>query len=367
VSANGTQPLVAIVGLANVTNAALAAAWTELGLRTEVLATEELARLRPGDIAIGRLDLLPTLDGIEPRLESLLELAQRGVRLLNRPSALLRAHDKLLTAHALAEAGLPHPQSAHLGTAGEHCPLEPPVVVKPRYGSWGRDVTRCSTREELAACLASVEGRSWFFRDGALVQELVPPTGWDLRLVIAGGTVAGACARRAAAGEWRTNTSLGGVRSPAHPDAEALRLGVAAAAVVGADLVGVDLMRTPLGGWTIIELNGAVDFDRTCSLPGRDVFVDVAEALDLPLRMRKEDAMTTQLHNGLRSAIDVRATGACPMCGSDAWAAGGRLVAVMDADEDPSPISTLESLPFVCTACGFLRLHAVQALETIDD
>jgi hypothetical protein len=39
-----------------------------------------LERLRAGDVALGRLDVRRTLDGVEPRLLSLLELRRRGVR-----------------------------------------------------------------------------------------------------------------------------------------------------------------------------------------------------------------------------------------------------------------------------------------------
>jgi hypothetical protein len=50
---------------------------------------------------------------------------------------------------------------------------------------------------------------------------------------------------------------------------------------LGLDLAGVDLLPLPTGRYVVIELNGAVDFDRDYSLAGRDVFADVARALDL--------------------------------------------------------------------------------------
>ena len=50
------------------------------------------------------------------------------------------------------------------------------------------------------------------------------------------------------------------------------------------------------------------------------------------------------------------------MCGHDGWAGGDRLTEVTGPDE-PS----FQAIPFVCTNCGFVRLHAVQPLETIDD
>ncbi len=71
--------------------------------------------LEPGDVAIVRLDVLPSLDGVEPGLRQVRVLERRGVRVLNRPAALLAMHDKLRTARALAAAGLPHPRTTYVG------------------------------------------------------------------------------------------------------------------------------------------------------------------------------------------------------------------------------------------------------------
>ena len=73
--------------------------------------------MRPGDVVLGRLDVLPSVDGVEPGLEALRALEVRGVIVLNGPEALMRAHDKLLTAQVLAAAGLPHPET-RLAVAG---------------------------------------------------------------------------------------------------------------------------------------------------------------------------------------------------------------------------------------------------------
>lgn len=83
---------VAVVGWPQQTNRELVAAWRSLGLDVLLLTPDEaLARLQPGDVAIGRLDVVPTLDGIEPGLEALGTLTERGVRLLNSPEALVWA------------------------------------------------------------------------------------------------------------------------------------------------------------------------------------------------------------------------------------------------------------------------------------
>ncbi len=111
------------------------------------------------------------------------------------------------------------------------------------------------------------------------MQELVPPCGYDLRVVVAGGEVVGSVRRLAAPGEWRTNVALGGRRLPASVPAPARGLALAAAAALGADLVGVDLLPLQNGGWTVLELNGAADFTVEYSLPGRDVFDETARLL----------------------------------------------------------------------------------------
>jgi glutathione synthase/RimK-type ligase-like ATP-grasp enzyme len=108
----------------------------------------------------------------------------------------------------------------------------------------------------------------------------VPPVGYDLRLLVADRTVVGAVRRVAGPGEWRTNVSLGATRHPVVPPPAACALGIAAAVASRADFIGIDLL--PVGdGYTVIELNGAADFNETYSLPGRDVFHDAAAGLGL--------------------------------------------------------------------------------------
>ena len=261
------------------TNDALAAA--ELGdLRWEPMTPHvALERLRAGDVALGRLDVLPTLDGVDDGLWALGALAARGVVVLNDPAVLLAAHDKLLTARLLRRHGIPHPQTWHVRGENAAPRWGRSVVVKPRFGSWGLEVHRCDDPEALQTVLARARGAGWYRRHGALVQELVPPQGYDLRVVVAGGRVVGAAFRIAAPGEWRTNVALGGIRrevSEPPPDAAALAL--EAAGAIGAYLVGVDLLPDSRGGWVVAELNGAVEFTHGYA-PWHDVFVETASAL----------------------------------------------------------------------------------------
>jgi [lysine-biosynthesis-protein LysW]--L-2-aminoadipate ligase len=240
---------------------------------------QALALLEPGDVALARLDVKPTLDGVERGIRLLGRLAAKGVRVLNPPSAILACHDKLLTARALKRAGLPHPATAYAAPGQAlDSELQPPVVVKPRFGSWGAGITLCRDDQELAACLLGLAGEPWFERQGALVQELVTPLGYDLRLIVAGDEVVGAIERVAAAGEWRTNVALGATRRRVAPDAHAKHLALAAAAAVGGDFVGVDLLPTAGMDYVVLEINAAVDFTAEYSLGG-EVCACALEAL----------------------------------------------------------------------------------------
>ena len=196
----------------------------------------------------------------------------------NPPAALIVAHDKLLTARR---------SGARRPAAPAHDPPHPglpaavpelPVVLKPRFGSWGRDVERCATAEELDARSSGSAGSRWFLEHGALAQELVEPRGWDH-----------AARRRRRPrrrsgvpdrphGEWRTNAALGAQVEPVEPPPVAQALALAAARAARADLVGVDLLPTPNGGFLVLELNGAVDF-RPVVRPSGTSSADAVDAL----------------------------------------------------------------------------------------
>ena len=239
---------------------------------------EALARLGNGDAALGRLDIRRTFDGVEDGLWALAELGLDGVDVLNPPGALLSAHDKLATARALDRAGLPHPRTEALSAVAPP-KLDFPLVLKPRFGSWGRDVVRCDDPVSLRSQTSKLAQRPWFVTHGAIAQQFVPTFGHDLRLVVAGGTVVGAVKRVAAAGEWRTNIALGALRVPVTPPPRACELAIEAADAIGGDLVGVDLLPVGPGNYVVLEINGAVDFSSEYSLE-TDVFQAAAEALE---------------------------------------------------------------------------------------
>ena len=278
---------VAIIGsVENEATARLSDSWRGIGIDAIPLsAWEALDTLGRGDVAVCRLDVREGVDGVEDGLAALLLLERRGVRVVNSVRSLLRAHDKLRTARVLQAASLPHPQTTHLRPAqGLPAGTRYPIVLKPRFGSWGEDVALCANSVAASRYLERVRDQPWFRRHGALVQEALPSPGYDLRVIVAAGRLVGAARRIAAPGEWRTNVSCGGTLQAAAVSDDVAELARTAIAVIDGDFMGVDIL--PAGNsYVVLEVNAAVDFDETYSLGGRHVDDASAEAL-FPARRR---------------------------------------------------------------------------------
>jgi RimK family alpha-L-glutamate ligase len=270
------------------TNIALAArGWH--GAESHLFAPRDaLLNLRRGDVALNRLDVSPQLDGVEDGLWIVNQLEAQGVRVLNRPPALLAAHDKLITARLLSAAGIPHPRTRRLHHATSLEGLAMPIVVKPRFGSWGRDVELCGDRRAFDDYIRRMQRRDWW-RSGGVAQELVPPRSSDLRMIVSGGEIVGAATRLAAPGEWRTNVALGARPLAITPPPEACELALAAARQLGIDFAGVDLLPDD-DGWVVLEVNGAVDMRPSYSI-GADVFSAALASLE---RIAQKPSLASQ-------------------------------------------------------------------------
>ena len=279
------------------TDERLVTALSGCGVAAEIVLTADVpARVGAGDTVLGRIASLPTLDGVQGCVWDLRQLERRSVRILNPASALLATHDKLMTALRLARSDISHPKTAHVDHDDAAVPeLTLPVVVKPRFGSRGRDVVRCDDRASLHQTLHRLSSKRWFRRQGALVQELVGGRdGHDRRLLVCRGEVVGAVARETPEG-WRADAA-GALINPVEPTIEESAVAVDAAAAFRADLVVVELLTTD-GGPVVLELDAAADFDERYGLPGQDVFDEVARRLldDTSTSAQSETASATQI------------------------------------------------------------------------
>jgi RimK family alpha-L-glutamate ligase len=277
-----------VAGRSTLTDELLVEALRGRGIRSELVPAARVTTVtQSGDVVLGRLDVRKTLDSVEDGIWELRRVERRGIRVLNPAPSLYACHDKLQTALRRGRAGVPHPATSHIDSVEAPLRVGFPIVLKPRFGSWGADVFRCDSRSELERLWRQLTRRAWFRRQGVLVQELIPPAGCDLRVVVSRGRIVGAIERVAADGEWRTNIALGGQRRRVEPSTGARALALEAAGAVGGDLVGVDLLPLPGEGFAVLEVNGAVEFTREYSLAGEDVFAATAAALATDERKRE--------------------------------------------------------------------------------
>jgi RimK family alpha-L-glutamate ligase len=106
------------------------------------------------------------------------------------------------------------------------------------------------------------------------LQRFVAHPGWDLRAFVIGGRVVAAM-RRHGRGDWRTNVAQGGRAEPARVADDEAELAVRAAAAVGADAAGVDLLPGPAGEWYVLEVNAVPGWRAIAPVSGLDVAAEM--------------------------------------------------------------------------------------------
>jgi RimK family alpha-L-glutamate ligase len=207
------------------------------------------------DAVIVRTMPAGSLEQVVFRMDVLHRAQANGIRIVNSPAALEACVDKYLATAKLDAAGLPVPptvvcQDAEAALDAFHA-LGGDVVVKPLFGAEGRGLMRVSDPELAWRTFRTLE----LSQAVLYLQQFVRHPGWDLRVFVVGGRVLAAMRRYANDG-WRTNVSLGGRAEAVTLNADEVKLALAAAAAVGAEVAGVDLLPTPSGERIVLEVNG---------------------------------------------------------------------------------------------------------------
>jgi RimK family alpha-L-glutamate ligase len=109
------------------------------------------------------------------------------------------------------------------------------------------------------------------------VQRTIAPGGRDVRAFVVGGRVLGAIERRAPDGDWRTNVSRGGTARAIDLPESWAALALQAAALVGADYAGVDLLDGGDGRVYVLEVNGIPGWQGLQEATGIDVAAAIVE------------------------------------------------------------------------------------------
>jgi RimK family alpha-L-glutamate ligase len=205
------------------------------------------------DVVLGRIIPSGSLEQIIFRVDALHRLEDRGTRVVNSPRAIERTVDKFWTSTLLEQCGIPTPETvvcddpeeamAAYRTLGD-------VIVKPLFGSMGLGMVRVSDEEMAFRVFRTIEQ----IRGVYYVQRTVDHDGTDIRAFVLGGRVIAAIERRASG--WRTNLARGATARSLSLSEQLSALAVRAAAAVGADYAGVDLVTGGDGTTYVLEVNG---------------------------------------------------------------------------------------------------------------
>jgi tetrahydromethanopterin:alpha-L-glutamate ligase len=195
-----------------------------------------------------------SFEAVTLRLGILHALRETGVPVINDARAIERCVDKSTTSFLLARAGIATPatwavESPELAaTIVRRETAAGPLVLKPLFGSQGRGLRLIRSEQDLPDP-GAVKGVYYLQRYVAIEREGFR----DFRLLVSQGRVVTAMMRHAAS--WITNIKRGGRPVAAVVDADMKALALAAAAAVGADFAGVDIVHDGDGRPTVLEVN----------------------------------------------------------------------------------------------------------------
>jgi RimK family alpha-L-glutamate ligase len=252
--------------------------------------SSEQAPILTADAVLARIIPSGSLEQIIYRVDALHWIEEHGIPVMNSPRAIERSVDKFYTDARLHQAGLPTPETvvcetvasameavrAMLGRGpGEDPGTSNAVVIKPIFGSMGHGLVRISDPDVAFRVMKSLEQiRAVFY-----VQRAIDHGGRDIRVFIAGGRVIGAIERQAQAGEWRTNIARGATARPFELPPEWERVALAAAAAMGAEYAGVDLLPSREGPVFVLEVNAIPGWQGLQRATGVDVAGAIVEHL----------------------------------------------------------------------------------------
>lgn len=230
------------------------------------------ADLDRADAVLARIIPSGSLEQIIYRVDALHRLEDRGVRVMNSPRAIERTVDKFWTSALLEQCGIPTPDTIVCETPEEAFTAFRElgdVIVKPLFGSMGLGMVRVSDEEMAFRVFKTIEQ----IRGVYYLQRAIEHEGRDIRALVVGGRVLAAIERRSPG--WRTNLSRGGTACPIPLSDAWCALAVRAAAAVGAEYAGVDLLPARDGTVYVLEVNGIPGWQGLQEATG----VDVAGAL----------------------------------------------------------------------------------------
>lgn len=228
-----------------------------------------------------RGEKLEGFDAVIPRIGAsitfygaavLRQFEMMGVYPLNESVAITRSRDKLRSLQILARAGIGLPLTGFAHSVDDTEALislvnGPPLVVKLLEGTQGRGVVLAETQKAAESVIGAFRNLHANF----LVQEFIQEAGGaDLRCLVIGGKVVAAMKRQAREGDFRSNLHRGGSASLVRLTPEERSTAVRAAAKMGLNVAGVDLLRSNHGP-VVVEVNSSPGLEGIERTTGKDI------------------------------------------------------------------------------------------------
>jgi ribosomal protein S6--L-glutamate ligase len=190
----------------------------------------------------------------------------------NPSDAVARARDKLRCHQLLAAKGIGLPATVFGDNPDDTADLlamlgPPPHVIKLNEGTQGAGVMLTEKPSASRSVIEALRGLYATF----LVQEFVAEAkGADLRCFVVGSEVVASMRRQAPPGEFRSNLHRGGIAKAVRATRAECDMAVRAAAAVGLQVAGVDLIRSARGP-LVLEVNASPGLEGIEEATGVDI------------------------------------------------------------------------------------------------
>lgn len=220
-------------------------------------------------------------DAVIPRIGSLItfyatavlrQFEMCGSYPLNESAAITRARDKLRSLQLLAREGIDMPVTGFASSPDDTNDLiamvgGAPLVVKLVEGTQGIGVVLAETRQAAESVIDAFRGLNAHI----LVQEFIKEArGRDIRCLVIGNQVVASIERVAKEGDFRSNLHRGGKAFPVAITRQERQIAVKAAATLGLEVAGVDILRADRGP-LVMEVNASPGLEGIETTSGLDI------------------------------------------------------------------------------------------------
>lgn len=196
-----------------------------------------------------------------------------GIPTVNTADVAEACGNKLTTASALSQAGVPQPKTFIAYTPESALEaietLGYPVVFKPMVGSWGRLLAKINDRDAAEALVEHKTVLGSYEHSIFYIQEFIEKPGRDIRVLVVGNEPITAIYRKSP--HWITNTARGGEGEVCPITPELGEICHKAARAVGCGLLAVDIIEHPDQGYQVNEINHTMEFHTAVPTTGVDI------------------------------------------------------------------------------------------------